>query len=173
MLSISSTLDLALFELPHCDTVPAIAGKRHLNAVHRDGDDVVTILADQLTLGKEFAQVAADPALDDLPEALVVLFDLEDHRRLPAARPADAGSYFYCTMRRGPLCHGQTGRRVSSHTPVASTAAEPVMLEGALVDFREGRIQVWYDPAKSETSKITDAIKGFGVKILTPDPPKR
>jgi hypothetical protein len=40
---------------------------------------VLAFLADQLALGEELAQVLPDPALDDLPEALVIFFDLENH----------------------------------------------------------------------------------------------
>ena len=38
--------------------------------------------ADQLALGEKFAQVITDPALDDLPETLVIFFDLQDHGNL-------------------------------------------------------------------------------------------
>jgi hypothetical protein len=40
---------------------------------------VLALLADQLALGQELAQVVADSSFDDLPEALVVFFDLQDH----------------------------------------------------------------------------------------------
>jgi hypothetical protein len=43
---------------------------------------VFPLLADQFTLGEEFAQVLPDPAFHDLPEALVIFFDLQNHKDL-------------------------------------------------------------------------------------------
>jgi hypothetical protein len=59
--------------------VVAVAEVRQLDPAHGDGDEVLALLADQLALGEELAQVLADPAFDDLAEALVIFFDLEDH----------------------------------------------------------------------------------------------
>src|SRR5690606_25951522 len=46
---------------------------------HRDGDGVLALLADHLPLGDVSLQVLLDLAPDDLPEAGVVLFDLQRH----------------------------------------------------------------------------------------------
>jgi hypothetical protein len=40
---------------------------------------MLALLADQLALGQKLAQIVANPALDDLPESLVILFNLENH----------------------------------------------------------------------------------------------
>jgi hypothetical protein len=47
------------------------------------------LLADQLAAAEELPQVLADLAPDDVPEALVILFDLVDHRgvRAGSGRP--------------------------------------------------------------------------------------
>jgi len=50
-----------------------------LDPADRDRNEVLALFADQLTLGQKFAQVFADPALDNLPESLVIFFDLQDH----------------------------------------------------------------------------------------------
>jgi len=59
--------------------VVAVAEMRQLDPAHGDADEVLALLADQLTLGEELPQVVADASLDDLAEALVIFFDLQDH----------------------------------------------------------------------------------------------
>ena len=73
--------DVALVAVARPDAagIVAIAKMRQLDPAHGDGDQVLAFLADQLALGEEFAQVVTDAALDDLPEALVIFFDLKDH----------------------------------------------------------------------------------------------
>jgi hypothetical protein len=61
--------------------VVAVAEVRELDAADGDADEVLPLLADQLPLGEELPQVVTDATLDDLAEALVVFFDLEDHGR--------------------------------------------------------------------------------------------
>ena len=63
----------------HALRVVPITEMRQLNAAHRNADQVLALLADQLAFGEELAQILPDPALDDLPETLVIFFDLEDH----------------------------------------------------------------------------------------------
>ena len=39
-----------------------------------------SLFADEFALGEKFAQIVADSAFDDLPKALMIFFDLEDHK---------------------------------------------------------------------------------------------
>src|SRR5262249_34582994 len=55
--------------------VVAVAEVRQFDAADGDADQVLAFLAEQLAAGEEFAQVAADLALDDLAKALVVLLN--------------------------------------------------------------------------------------------------
>ena len=73
--------DIAFLAVAGADAlgVVAVAEVRQLDPADGDLDQVLALLADQLALGEELAQVVADPALDDLPEALVIFFDLQDH----------------------------------------------------------------------------------------------
>ena len=40
---------------------------------------MLPLAPDQLTLGEKFAQIIPNPAFHDLPETLMIFFDLEDH----------------------------------------------------------------------------------------------
>ncbi len=73
--------DIAFFAVAGADAagVVAVAEMRQLDAAHGDADQVLAFFADQFALGEKFAQIVADPAFDDLPEALMIFFDLEDH----------------------------------------------------------------------------------------------
>ena len=73
--------DVAFLAVAGADAagVVAVAEVRQLDAADGDADQVLALLADQLALGEELAQVLPDPALDDLAEALVIFFDLQDH----------------------------------------------------------------------------------------------
>ena len=46
----------------------------------RDRDDVLPLAADELALGDVLPEILPDPAANDVPEAGVVLVDLERHR---------------------------------------------------------------------------------------------
>src|SRR5205085_2342454 len=48
---------------------------------HRDGDQILALLADHLPLLDVLAEVLLDTPPDDLPEPAVVLLDLQRHRR--------------------------------------------------------------------------------------------
>jgi len=71
--------------------VVAVAKVRQLDAAHRNADQVLAFLADQFTLGEELAQVLPDPALDDLPETLVIFFDLQYHVVKPRINADERG----------------------------------------------------------------------------------
>src|SRR5437762_8793050 len=73
--------DIAFLAVARADAlrVIAIPEMRQLDSAHGNRDQMLSFLADELALGKEFAQILPDPALDDLPETLVIFFDLEDH----------------------------------------------------------------------------------------------
>src|SRR4051794_35879510 len=73
--------DVALLAVPGADAggVVAVPEMRQLDPPDRDADQVLALLADQLPLGEELAEVLPDPALHDLPEPLMIFFDLEDH----------------------------------------------------------------------------------------------
>src|SRR6185295_10817135 len=73
---------VALAALAHADAagVVAVAEGGDVDVAHGDGDEAAAFLADQLAPGEEAAEVTADTAADDLAEAVVVLFDLVEHR---------------------------------------------------------------------------------------------
>ena len=81
--------DVAFLAVARADAlrVVAVAEVRQLDAADGDADQVLAFLADQLALGEELAQVLPDPSLDDLAEALVIFFDLEDHVVARQPRP--------------------------------------------------------------------------------------
>src|SRR5262245_54270191 len=80
--------DIAFFAVAGADAlrVISVSEVRQLDATHRDRNEMLAFLADQLALGEEFAQVLPDPALDDLAEALVIFFDLQDQLTAPSCR---------------------------------------------------------------------------------------
>ena len=75
-------------------------------------DQVLAFLADQLALGEELAQVVADASFDDLPEALVIFFDLEDH-----------GNRHVVIVHQQFNAH--VALRVMIHSPISSTPPTP------------------------------------------------
>ena len=52
---------------------------RQLDSAHGNADEMLALFADEFALGEKFAQVVANPALDDLPKPLVIFFDLQHH----------------------------------------------------------------------------------------------
>ena len=75
---------VALFALALADAVlgvGAIAKLRCVNAVDRDADEVLALLANQLPACQEMSQFLANLSLNDLTESLVVLFNLQNHTR--------------------------------------------------------------------------------------------
>jgi hypothetical protein len=72
---------IAFLTITRADTarIIAVAKMRKLDPAHGDADQMFAFLADQFALGEKFAQVFTDPALDDLPETLVIFFDLQNH----------------------------------------------------------------------------------------------
>jgi len=56
--------------------IVAIAEMGEFDAAEGDADEVLSLFSDEFALGEEFAQVVADSSFDDLPEALVIFFDL-------------------------------------------------------------------------------------------------
>jgi hypothetical protein len=73
--------DISLFAAAGADTagIVTIAKMRQLNATHRNADQVLSLLADQLPFGEKFPQIVTDAPLDDLSKSLVIFFDLQDH----------------------------------------------------------------------------------------------
>ena len=63
---------------PPCCFV-AEAEVRHVDLRDRDADEVLALLADHLALRDVLPQVLLDLAADDLAEAEVILFDVENH----------------------------------------------------------------------------------------------
>jgi len=59
--------------------VVAIAKMRQIDSAYGNRDEVLALFADQFAFGEELAKVLAYPAFDDLPEALVIFVNLEDH----------------------------------------------------------------------------------------------
>ena len=57
------------------------AQARDLDLRQRDGDDMLTLLADELALGEVLAEVLLDDAAHDLAEALHVALDAAEHDR--------------------------------------------------------------------------------------------
>src|SRR4051812_13919286 len=72
---------ISLLSIPGADAlgIIPIAKMRQFDPAHWNADQVLAFFADQFPLGQEFAQILSDPALNDLPETLVIFFDLEDH----------------------------------------------------------------------------------------------
>src|SRR5690606_37036001 len=71
---------VALAPLAHADAaVVAVTERGDVDVVNRDRDEPLALAADELAAREKAPQVLADLAADDLPEALVVLFDLVDH----------------------------------------------------------------------------------------------
>src|SRR5690606_20225734 len=81
-----------LLAVAHADAggVVAVAEVGQLDLVNRDADEVLPLLADELPLGEELAQVVTDASLDDLAEALVVFFDIQDHGVTPITCDSDS-----------------------------------------------------------------------------------
>src|SRR6185503_9976280 len=64
----------------------AVAELRQVDLRQGDADEVFPLLADQLAPADVLAEVRLHLAPDDLPEALVIAFDLLPHGRLPLKR---------------------------------------------------------------------------------------
>src|SRR6266545_379215 len=68
-----------------------VAELRQVDLRQGDADEILALLADQLAAADVFSQVCLHLAPDDLPEALVIAFNLLPHGRLPSKRKKEKG----------------------------------------------------------------------------------
>ena len=78
-LTLADYIPLFSIARPNAGRIIPISKMRQFNPAQRNADQMFPLLADQFPLGQKLAQIVPNPPFDDLPESLVIFFDLQDH----------------------------------------------------------------------------------------------
>jgi len=89
----------------HASGVITVSKSWNVDVVNRNRNDLPPLFADQLAAMKETTKITPNLPFDDSAKALVILFDFQNHGRLPLTQklPTSESLPTYCiVMQTGP-----------------------------------------------------------------------